>query len=218
MLNPELPIAQGPPYIVGITGPIGSGKSTFCHHLERLGYPVYYSDTRAIALIEHDPALKGKVSGLLGSEAFTAEGAYRRDWVGRRVFDDPELLNALNAAVHPAVAHEILGWSAQLFQTQPMQRIHIVESALLTTPYWRARVHALVSILAGASLRSQRVAQRDRTAPTAVAQRMARQPQDAAYRAISDLTLTNDHDTPGLFLREATERFTRFLTQHFNLN
>lgn len=210
-------LPPGPPYLIGITGPIGSGKSTLCRHLEGIGYPIYYSDTQAIGLIEKSPTLHQKVKALLGDGAFSPLGQYQRGWVAARVFANPNLLNGLNGLVHPAVASDIMEWSKALYSTQPQRKIHIVESALLTTPYWQARVHTVVSVLASEGLRKMRVTQRDATSPNAVAQRIARQPDEGVYRAIASLVLTNNHSTPAEFLQEATAEFKSFIAQRFNI-
>ncbi len=73
--------------IIGITGGIGSGKSMVSEYLQKLGYPVYDSDSRAKYLITNDLGLRSKVIDLLGDEAYS-EGDYNRKYVSGRVFED----------------------------------------------------------------------------------------------------------------------------------
>ena len=88
---------------IGITGGIGSGKSTVCRAFAQLGVPVYDSDSRARRLMNEDVALKAAVSGLFGDGAYDADGLNRK-YVAGRIFSDGTLRERLNAVVHPAVA------------------------------------------------------------------------------------------------------------------
>ena len=98
---------------VGITGGIGSGKTTVCKIFEILGIPVYYADERAKWLMEHQKPLVEGILALLGQEAYTGEGKLNRAWISGKVFGNPELLNRLNALVHPAVAQDGLDWQSR---------------------------------------------------------------------------------------------------------
>src|SRR5215475_116112 len=86
---------------VGITGGIGSGKTTVCQLFELLGIPVFYADEAARALMDEDEDLKTSIRALLG-EAVYVNGRLDRTAVGAQVFQHPEKLVALNALVHPA--------------------------------------------------------------------------------------------------------------------
>lgn len=93
--------------ITGITGGIGSGKSTIAQELIRRGYMVYDCDREAKRIIAEDKDIKQAIVDLLGAEAF-ADGRYNTAYVAKRVFAEPELLRKLNAIVHPAVGKDIL--------------------------------------------------------------------------------------------------------------
>ena len=112
--------------IIGITGGIGSGKSTIANELARRGYAVYDCDREAKRIIAEDEEMKQAVVALLGEEAFEGR-RYNTAYVARRVFAEPEVLERLNAIVHPAVQKDIL-YRAALSQTQP---VLFVESAIL---------------------------------------------------------------------------------------
>ncbi len=98
--------------IIGITGGIGSGKSMVSEYLQKLGYPVYDSDSRAKYLITNDLGLRSKVIDLLGDEAYS-EGDYNRKYVSGRVFEDRSLLIELNKIVHPVVKGDFSSFCAE---------------------------------------------------------------------------------------------------------
>ena len=105
--------------MIGITGGIGSGKSTIAQELAQRGYTVYDCDSEAKRIIVENAKVKKAIIDLLGEGAFIGN-CYNTRYVSRRVFENKELLAALNAIVHPAVAEDII-------QKQP----DFVESAIL---------------------------------------------------------------------------------------
>ena len=88
--------------IIGLTGGIGSGKTTAAKFLEKLGFLVYYSDIRAKEIVNDDKTLKKNIIELLGSEAYDTEGNYNRKWVAEQIFNNDEKRQALNSIIHPA--------------------------------------------------------------------------------------------------------------------
>lgn len=119
--------------VVGITGGIGSGKSTIARALEALGYKVYDCDKEAKRIITENGEVRKAIIALLGNEAFTPSaqapftGVYNTAYVADRVFAQPELLAQLNAIVHPAVKADILQRSALLGS----EAVLFIESAIL---------------------------------------------------------------------------------------
>ncbi len=105
--------------IIGITGGIGSGKSTIAHELAKRGYTVYDCDQEAKRIITENTDVQQEIIDLLGEESFV-DGIYNTAYVAKRVFEDSHLLAALNAIVHPAVGIDIM-------QRKP----DFVESAIL---------------------------------------------------------------------------------------
>ena len=93
--------------MIGLTGGIGSGKSTIAKALIQRGYIVYDCDQEAKRIIAEDKDVQQAIIGLLGQEAFV-EGKYNTVYVAKRVFAEPELLRQLNAIVHPAVGKDLL--------------------------------------------------------------------------------------------------------------
>ncbi|MBQ1979803.1 MAG: dephospho-CoA kinase, partial [Alistipes sp.] len=89
-------------YKIGITGGIGSGKSTVCRLLEQYGAAVYDSDAEAKRLMNSDENLIKSLIETFGQECYNAEGL-NRAYLAGRVFGDKEQLQRLNSIVHPAV-------------------------------------------------------------------------------------------------------------------
>ena len=105
--------------IIGITGGIGSGKSTIAKALAQRGYKVYDCDQEAKRIITENQSVRAAIIDLLGQEAFIG-GQYNTAYVAKRVFAQPELLERLNSIVHPQVAADII-----------RQQPQFVESAIL---------------------------------------------------------------------------------------
>lgn len=127
--------------IVGITGGIGSGKSTIARALAARGFAVYDCDREAKRIIAENKEVQRRITELLGPEAFTTPLApspiYNTAYVAQRVFAEPELLARLNAIVHPAVKEDILqrsgltatrSYSNAVLQANP---VLFIESAIL---------------------------------------------------------------------------------------
>lgn len=109
--------------IIGITGGIGSGKSYLAQELAKRGFAVYDCDREAKRIIAEDKEVQAAIIKLLGKEAFI-DGKYNTAYVAQRVFTEPQLLNALNTIVHPAVKADISRQSSDV-------SLLVVESAIL---------------------------------------------------------------------------------------
>ena len=105
--------------IVGLTGGIGSGKSFLAQELAKRGFAIYDCDREAKRIIAENQDVQAAIKDLLGEEAFV-DGNYNTAYVAKRVFAEPELLDALNKIVHPEVAKDIL-----------IKKPDFVESAIL---------------------------------------------------------------------------------------
>lgn len=142
--------------IIGLTGGIGSGKSTAAHFIEKMGYPVYYSDARAKAMVNDNPTLKNAIINLLGKEAYTTDGIYNRKWVAEQIFDNKDLLEKLNQIIHPAVKQDFEIWTNQ-------QNTEFVfkETALLFELGLHQSCYQSVLVTSEDNLRIKRVMDRD---------------------------------------------------------
>lgn len=138
--------------IIGLTGGIGSGKSTVAQIAHHLGIPVYLADNQAKKLVESD-VLRSKISDLLGEQAYTVEGRYNRVWVAEHVFNHPPLLAQLNALIHPEVKLDFDRWVHQ----QKSDCV-IKEAALIQS---RAGYDEIWVVFAPLAERIQRIQKRD---------------------------------------------------------
>lgn len=143
--------------IIGITGGIGSGKSTIARELARRGYAVYDSDSAAKRLITECAAIREQIIALLGAKAFveTTQGwVYNTSYVSEQVFANRELLVQLNRIVHPAVIADIQRQAAS-------EETLFVESALLHESGIDDLCSAIVHVDAPEEIRIARTIQRD---------------------------------------------------------
>lgn len=173
---------------IGITGPIGSGKSYVAQYLTRWGYPVYDADTRAKRLVEVDSTLRKRIVSLLGEEAYDAQGHYNRRMVASRVFADQSLLAELNALIHPAVLADYEAWC----DLASYGTMIFFESALLPRLSWQSYLDAVLVVTAPPEVRMARIRQRDGASVSEIAARMAAQGDDEEYNRIGTYFINND--------------------------
>lgn len=178
--------------IIGLTGGIGAGKSTVADIFRTLGIPVYVADQRGKHLMQHDPALKAGIILLLGPQAYSADGMLNNTWIASQVFSNPQLLDQLNALVHPAVAKDVLDWSQQPEQANAPYLIK--ESALLFEESLTDRLDATILVIANAETRIARVMQRDNVSREKVEQRISNQWPDDRKIPLADYIIYNDSD------------------------
>jgi dephospho-CoA kinase len=179
---------------VGITGGIGSGKTTACRMFQVLGIPVYDADFWAKWLIERDAGLRTQVTAVLGPEAYLPDGAYNRAYVARRVFADAALLAALNAVVHPVVEQHSRRWHDE--QAARGYPYTLKEAALLIESGSHRFLDALIVVTAPEEVRIRRVMERDGLGEDAVRARMLHQMPEAEKAALADFVLVNDGQRP----------------------
>lgn len=176
--------------IVGLTGGIGSGKSTVAQLLVTMGYPVYNSDDRAKWLQNNDPELVNQIILLLGADVYS-DGILNRALVASRVFADSDLLKGLNEIVHPAVASDFSDWVAVQKST-----ILFKESAILVETGIYKQCDALVVVTAPEALRINRVAIRDGASESEIQKRLKNQKPEAEKVAVADFVIVNDDISP----------------------
>ncbi len=144
------------PLLVGITGGIGSGKSTVCKLFSLLGAPIYTADDRAKWLMSHDPALKEKILAAFGPESYLSSGELHRGYLAETVFSNPEKVASLNALVHPAVGKDFASWIRQ--QNAPYL---IKEAALLFETGAAKELDCVINVSSPLRVRMARVLLRD---------------------------------------------------------
>lgn len=148
--------ADPEPKVIGLTGGIGSGKSSVAKIIEKQGFPVYYSDVRAKEIVNEDPALIAQIIQILGEDAYDEHGNYNRKWVAKKVFNDDNLLSQLNQTIHPAVKIDFENWAKQ-------QKSELIfkETALLFELKLNTEVYKTLLVTAEDNLRMKRVMDRD---------------------------------------------------------
>ncbi|SRR6056297_445390 len=171
---------------IGVTGGIGSGKTLVCDVFRALRVPVYEADREAKRLMEEDPSLRKHLEGLFGKEAYT-EGHLNRSHIASRVFGDPEILQALNSKVHPAVHEDFQRWCLE----QSSAPCVIEEAAVLYESGGDRFLDAVVLVYAPEELRMERVMKRDGVSREQVLHRMKHQLPDEEKRKRADYIIFN---------------------------
>ena len=186
---------------VGITGGIGSGKSTVCRILEAQGVPVYDSDARAKALMHTERDVMEQLVGLFGPEAY-AGGEVNRPYIASLVFTDESLMARMNAIVHPAVYRDFERWADSREVREELARNQVryvvLESAILIESGWNERVDRTVVVTAPERVRIDRVVRRDRTSEELVRMRIRCQMSDPERLEYADEEIVADERRPVL--------------------
>ena len=180
------------PIKVGVTGGIGSGKSTVCRLFGMLGIPVYDCDLRARQIMEEDPALISGIKEVFGAAAYIA-GKPDRGYLAGVVFNDRKSLAILNSLVHPAVIEDFHRWVNVQSESQPPYVI--MESAIIFESGLRSELDRVITVTAPESLRIERTVRRDGVSSESVQARISNQMDDSARRSLSDYVLTNDDNS-----------------------
>ena len=173
-------------YKIGITGGIGSGKSTVCALFADRGVAVYDSDSRAKRLMNEDAALREALSREFGAGCYAADGSLDRASLAAAVFGDAEALKRLNAIVHPAVREDFRKWA----ETQNGPYV-LLESAILFEAGFESEVDATLAVLAPLEERVRRTSERDGMSRDEVLKRIAHQMSDDELHARADRTVVN---------------------------
>lgn len=172
---------------IGLTGGIGSGKSTVGRVFEQLGAPVYKADDHAKELYRTDKVLQKQVIELLGEKAYTG-GELNRTWIAKQVFQDQVLLAKLNALVHPAVGRDFYAW----IEKNPNAPYLIKEAAILFESGAHLAMDRIIHVYAPLETRLSRVVRRDGISNEDVQARIDKQWTDEQRRAESDYEIVND--------------------------
>ncbi|MBR6759922.1 MAG: dephospho-CoA kinase [Alistipes sp.] len=172
-------------YKVGITGGIGSGKSSVCALLAAYGVAVYDSDARAKTLMNENEALRRALCEAFGEACYNAEGL-NRAYLASQVFGSEEALARLNAIVHPAVRADFRAW-AELQRGEYV----VLESAILFEAGFETEVDTTLAVLAPKEERIRRAMQRDGAEREAIERRMEHQMGDEELHAKAEKCLVN---------------------------
>ena len=178
---------------LGITGGIGSGKSTVAAlFVEKLRVRIVSADDEARRLMVEDEELRTALIERFGADTFLEDGSLNRAELATRVFGDPEEVEALNAIVHPAVREE-LGKSIRQAEKDGID-LFAYEAALIYEIGAHDLVDAVLLVDAPLEMRISRVMQRDGSTHSEVMDRMSNQLSSEDLRAHADFVIDNDGD------------------------
>ena len=141
--------------VLGITGGIGSGKSTVCRIFEIMGVPVYNSDLKARYLCDFNSEVRKQIQSIFGTDIYNVSGLDRKK-LGSIVFNQPQLLSQLNGIIHPAVFEDFKMW-----QNSCKTSLVIKEAAILFESGGDKYVDKVLTVFAPEELRIRRVMNRD---------------------------------------------------------
>ena len=171
--------------VIGLTGGIGSGKTTIAKMFEEQGIPVYYADDEAKKLMNTSGEIRKKLISAFGEDSFL-EGELNRAYLAEQVFNDPEKLKMINGIVHPEVDKHFKNWiSGQ------ESEIVIQENAILFESGKKDLFDVIITVTAPKELRIKRVVQRDQTTAEQVNARINNQMEEEEKIKNSDFVIEN---------------------------
>lgn len=174
---------------VGITGGIGSGKTTICRLFETMGIAVYYADDAAKWLMNNDIGIREAIITHFGVMMYLPDGNLHRSALSAAVFEQPKKLRLLESIVHPAVLKHSQAW----IDAQPDTAPYVLkEAAILFESGSFRQLDRIITVVAPIDLRIERVMQRDHSNEAAIRARIALQMPDEEKIKRSDFVIYND--------------------------
>jgi dephospho-CoA kinase len=171
---------------IGLTGGIGSGKSTVARIFEVLGIPVYYADEAAKKLMIENEELKNSIINAFGKDAYN-NGNLNREYIAGLVFNNKEKLFVLNSLVHPATIKDALLW----FQKQKAPYI-IKEAALIFESGSNKDLDYVIGVRSPIDIRIRRAMNRDNISEEQVKTRMNKQMDEEEKLRLCNYVIVND--------------------------
>lgn len=171
---------------VGITGGIGSGKSFVCQVIEKMGFPVYYSDSESKKIIQTDPEIRLKLTALFGQEVYS-NNSLNRTFLAEQIFKSDENRLKVNAIIHPKVRAHFQEW----VDTQTANIVFNEAAILFETGAYKNFDHVIL-VSAPEEIRISRVMQRDKVSQKEVELRVSKQWSDEEKKKYTDLVIEND--------------------------
>ena len=171
---------------IGLTGGIGSGKTTVAKIFELLGIPVYYADDAAKRIMNEDEELKTAIQKQFGKDAYDNEGL-DRTFLSAKVFTDPVQLEILNSLVHPATIRDAAKW-----MSQQKTSYTIKEAALIFESGSTEHLDYVIGVYAPTQLRIKRAMERNHLSHEEVTQRINKQLDENIKMKLCDFVIYND--------------------------
>lgn len=174
--------------VIGLTGGIGSGKTTVAHYFEKMGIPVYNSDTRAKELTNTSSDIRTKICDLLGEQSYV-NNQMNRSYIASQTFSNPTKLAALNAIIHPAVYADFEQW-----KNEQATDLVLKEAAILIETGGHLLCDILVVVLVDQEIRIQRTIERDQLTREQIIERINNQTSDDKRKEVANYIIDNNHD------------------------
>ncbi len=171
--------------VVGLTGGIGSGKTTVAGFFSELGVPVYIADVEARKLQNESPEIKERIIAIFGTSAYK-EDILDRTYISGKVFNDPEMLEALNNIIHPQVAAHFENWKKK--QAAPYV---IYEAAILFEKGGYKKCDLSILVIADRADKIKRIQERDKSQISEIEARMNNQWSDEKKLKLADIVIEN---------------------------
>ena len=175
---------------IGITGCIGSGKSTVSKIFAQLGIPVYDADSSAKALMISSSEIVSGVKKIFGNESYHLDGTLNRKLISEKAFQQKELLQQLNAIVHPAVSKHFDEWC----KNNSLMPYILKEAALMFESDSYKQVDQIIVVTAPEELRIARAMKRDNISQSAVISRMQNQFSEEEKLSRADFEIKNNEE------------------------
>ncbi len=171
---------------VGVTGGIGSGKSFVCRIIQKMGYPVYYSDQESKTIMDNDSNIKSELIELLGTEVYI-NNKINRQFLADRLFKSDQIRIKVNSIVHPKVRSYFDDWCKS-------QNSDIVfnEAAILFETQSYKQFDSIILVSAPESVKIQRIIGRDQMSLQEVKNRMEKQWSDEKKIPLANFIIKND--------------------------
>lgn len=176
------------PKIIGITGGIGSGKSSVSKIVELLGFPVFYADAESKHILANHPKAVEEITKILGQNAYTSTGKPNKAFIAGKIFSDDQLRLKVNAILHPLV-YEAFDAFIQRHQTA---ELIFIEAALIYQSGFDKKMDSVIFVASSAELRISRVMQRDNITKEQVMARMVAQGNQEELEKKSEFVIAND--------------------------
>lgn len=172
--------------VIGITGGIGSGKTTVANFFKELGVPVFIADEEAKSLMSTSIKLKQQITAKFGSEAYK-DGQLNREYLASKVFNHKEALEQLNKVVHPAVAEAFVEWKKKQDST-----LVAYEAAILFEKNRQEICDYTILVVAPKETKVQRIQNRDNAKRSQIEARMSNQWTDERKMKLADFVIKNE--------------------------
>ena len=172
---------------VGVTGGIGSGKTLICQIFEKIGMPVFYADSEARKILNHDKTVVDKVSSLFGADIYNEDGINKAR-LANVIFNNQDALNTINSIVHPVVKSRFQNWLSTLNTTYAIE-----EAAILVETGSYKELDYTVLVYAPKELRISRAMSRDGNTREEIEERMKNQiPDEEKFQKVNKV-IYNDN-------------------------